>query len=312
MEYPQSTFSMLCHPRYEVVEREVNEYFIANWPFPDDNSRDKFLGAGFSRCTCLYFPTARDDRIHFACRLLTLLFLIDDALENMSFEEGAAYNGRLMPLIRGDEAPDRSVPVQYISYDLWQSMRAHDRELADAILEPLFIFMRAQTDKRRARSMSLGEYLEYRDKDIGQALLCSLMRFCLDIKLTPHELDLVQPADVNCGVHIAIINDIWSFEKEAATAAHAHDEGGVLCNGVAILSTEAALSTASSKRVLYSICREWEDKHKQFVNELGGGYDTTLGAYLQGLEYQMSGNEAWSKMTPRYQIREKGEVVSQH
>ncbi|OTB14756.1 hypothetical protein K445DRAFT_12539 [Daldinia sp. EC12] len=304
MEYAQSTFTLLCHPRFEVVERETNEYFIANWPFPDVNSRDKFLKAGFSRCTCVYFPKAKDDRIHFACRLLTLLFLIDDVLEDMSFEEGTAYNGRLMSIIRGDEVPDRSIPVQYISHDLWQSMRAHDQRLADGILEPLFIFMQAQTDKRRAHSMSLGQYIEYRDKDIGQALLCALMRFCLDIKLTQHELDLVRPADVNCGIHIAIMNDIWSFEKEALTAARGHDEGGVLCNSVAILSTETSLSTASSKRVLYCMCREWETKHRRFVDELGGGRDTTLWTYLQGLEYQMSGNEAWSKLTPRYQIQE--------
>ncbi|KAI2615918.1 hypothetical protein GGR54DRAFT_611534 [Hypoxylon sp. NC1633] len=80
-----------------------------------------------------------------------------------------AYNGRLMPIIRGEEVPDRSVPVQNISYELWQSMRTHDQELADGILEPLFIFMRSQTDKRRAHKMSLGQYLEYRNKDIGQA-----------------------------------------------------------------------------------------------------------------------------------------------
>ncbi|OTA68014.1 Aristolochene synthase in complex with 12,13 Difluorofarnesyl diphosphate [Hypoxylon sp. EC38] len=305
MEYAQSTFSLLRHPRFEEVERETNEYFLANWPFPDLNSRDKFLKAGFTRCTCMYFPKAKDDRIQFACRLLTLLFLIDDVLENMSFEEGTAYNGKLMPIIRGDEVPNCSVPVQKISYDLWQSMRANDRELADGILEPLFIFMRAQTDKRRAHSMSLGQYLEYRDKDIGQALLCALMRFCLDIKLTQHELDIVRPANVNCGNHIAVINDIWSFEKEALTATHAHDEGGVLCNSVAILSAETALSTASSKRVLYCLCREWETKHQQFVDGLGDGHDAeTLRAYLQGLEYQMSGNEAWSKITPRYQIHE--------
>lgn len=131
------------------------------------------------------------------------------------------------------------------------------------------------------------------------------MRFCLDIKLTQHELDIVRPADVNCGNHIAIMNDIWSFEKEALTARRAHDEGGALCNGVAIFSTEAALSTGSSKRVLYCLCREWETKHRGFVDSLGGGNDTTtLGVYLQNLEYQMSGNEAWSKMTPRYQIQE--------
>lgn len=48
-------------------------------------------------------------------------------------------------------------------------MRAHNRELADTVLEPTFLFMRAQTDNVRLRKMRLGEYLEYRDKDVGKA-----------------------------------------------------------------------------------------------------------------------------------------------
>ncbi|KAJ2996687.1 hypothetical protein NUW58_g718 [Xylaria curta] len=297
-----STFPLLCHPRLDVVERETNDYFLAHWPFPDVRSREKFLGGGFSQCTCMYFPTARDDRIHFACRLLTILFLIDDVLEEMSFEEGRAYNGKLMALVRGDELPDRSIPVQRMFYDLWEAMRCNDEELAEGVVEPLFIFMRSQTDNRRAQPMSLMQYLEYRDQDIGQALLCALMRFCLNIRLTPEELALVHPADVNCGKHIAVINDIWSFEKEAL-AAKCNQEGSVLCNSVAILSTEAGLSTASSKRVLQRMCLEWENKHCQLLEELlNGGENTVLQNYFQGLGYQMSGNVAWSKLTRRYQM----------
>jgi aristolochene synthase len=65
------------HPRAEEVGKEVNDYFLENWPFPGEKERIKFLGAGFPRVTCLYFSLALDDRIHFACRLITLLFLID-------------------------------------------------------------------------------------------------------------------------------------------------------------------------------------------------------------------------------------------
>lgn len=54
-------------------------------------------------------------------------------------------------------------------YDLWESMRAHDRELANEVLEPTFLFMRAQTDKIRLEISELGEYLEYREKDVGKA-----------------------------------------------------------------------------------------------------------------------------------------------
>lgn len=61
------------------------------------------------------------------------------------------------------------VPVEYIIYDLWESMRANDKELADAVLEPTFTFMCAQTDRTRMTITELGHYLEYREKDVGKA-----------------------------------------------------------------------------------------------------------------------------------------------
>ena len=73
----RSRFEPHCHPLMQEVSDEVDAYFLRHWPFGNDKARQKYLNAGFSRVTCLYFPEARDDRIHFACRLLTLLFLID-------------------------------------------------------------------------------------------------------------------------------------------------------------------------------------------------------------------------------------------
>lgn len=62
-----------------------------------------------------------------------------------------------------------SIPAEFIIYDLWESMRQHDRELADEVLEPTFEFMRSQTDKARLTIKELGEYLQYREKDVGKA-----------------------------------------------------------------------------------------------------------------------------------------------
>lgn len=77
VDIPTSSLTALCHPEVDAVTKEVDDYFLQHWPFPDARSRKKFVNAGFSRVTCLYFPMSLDDRIHFACRLLTVLFLID-------------------------------------------------------------------------------------------------------------------------------------------------------------------------------------------------------------------------------------------
>lgn len=101
---PSSNFQPMCHPRVNEVSEEVDGYFLRHWDFKDDRARKKFLNAGFSRVTCLYFPEALDDRIHFACRLLTVLFLIDGEHSNdfaLSFlkagrsSRGHVFRGRL-------------------------------------------------------------------------------------------------------------------------------------------------------------------------------------------------------------------------
>ncbi|KAI2601917.1 Aristolochene synthase in complex with 12,13-Difluorofarnesyl diphosphate [Hypoxylon sp. NC1633] len=298
---PSSEWTAQIHPLNEKIIAEVDGFFLQHWPFPDEKARRKFVAAGFSRVTCLYFPKALDDRIHYACRLLTLLFLVDDILEHMSLDDGRAYNEKLMPIFQGLILPDRSVPVEWISYDLWESMRAHDRGMTNEIMEPVFTFMRAQTDPTRLSEMGLGQYLEYREADVGKALLAALMRFSMALIVPPSDLDMVRPVDRNCSKHLSVINDIWSYEKEALAAQVLHEEGGTLCTAVAVLSKEAEISTDAAKRVLYHLCREWELEHRKLVADILSQKDTpVLRAYLQGLEFQMSGNELWSSTTLRY------------
>lgn len=99
-------------------------------------------------------------------------------LEHMSLDEGRAYNGKLMSLFRGSILPNHSVPVEWISYDLWEFMRMHDRDMADEILEPVFQLMRAQTDPKRPTKMELGRYLEYHEADVENAWVYPVVLFC--------------------------------------------------------------------------------------------------------------------------------------
>ena len=72
-----SIFQPLCHPLVETAVRDVDEYYLQNWRFDSEKAKRKFVAAGFSRVSCLYFPKAQDDRIQLACSLLTILFLVD-------------------------------------------------------------------------------------------------------------------------------------------------------------------------------------------------------------------------------------------
>ena len=54
-------------------------------------------------------------------------------------------------------------------YDLWEGMRALDKPLADEVLEPTFMFLRAQTDRARSSIKELSRYLDYRREDAAKA-----------------------------------------------------------------------------------------------------------------------------------------------
>ncbi|TDZ61726.1 Aristolochene synthase [Colletotrichum trifolii] len=301
---PPSRLVARCHPLEKQITAQVDDHFLTHWPFKTEKERRKFVAAGFSRVTCLYFPLSLDDRIHLACRLLTLLFLIDDLLEDMSLEDGRAYNERLMPIARGDIQPERSVPVEWIMYDLWEMMRSHDRQLANDVLEPTFTFMRAQTDQARLSIRGMGPYLEYREKDVGKALLCSLMRFTMGLHVSPDELVSVQHIEQNVAKHLSVLNDILSWDKEFIAAQTGHPEGSAICSAVQVLADETLLSYAAAKRVLWTMCREWEYEHDRLVEQRIRNEEFppsgNLLRYIRGLEYQISGNELWSKTTLRY------------
>jgi aristolochene synthase len=111
---------------------------------------------------------------------------------------------------------------------------------------------------------------------------------------------LVDPIDKNAARHISVINDIWSYDKELKAIA-LNKEGSIMTNAVDILADEASIPIESAKRVLYRLCREWEIVHDTLAAEILAKRDTpALRIYLKENEYQMSGNEIWSRLTFRY------------
>lgn len=135
-------------------------------------------------------------------------------------------------------------------------------------------------------------------------LLCSLMRFSMNLRVSPEELVSVQPIEQNVAKHLSVLNDILSWDKELLAAQTGHPEGSALCSAVQVLAQETSLTYAAAKRVLWVMCREWEYEHDYLVEQRRSDGEhppsENLSKYIEGLEYQVSGNELWSKTTFRY------------
>lgn len=121
------------------------------------------------------------------------------------------------------------------------------------------------------------------------------------LNMTPKELAGTIALERNCSKHISVVNDIFSWEKELRASQTGHREGSVLCTAVKILAERTSLGIEGSKRVLQAMTREWEHLHDEMVaKEVAEGCSQASKDYMMGLEYQMSGNELWSRTTPRY------------
>lgn len=68
-----------------------------------------------------------------------------------------------------------------------------------------------------------------------------------------------------------------------------------------------AKETGGGKRVLWTLCREWELEHLDLVakREMAAeGCDEDLKIYMEGLEYVLGDNEEWSTYTQKYHGRD--------
>jgi aristolochene synthase len=129
------------------------------------------------------------------------------------------------------------------------------------------------------------------------------MRFGMDLHMLPQELELVVDIERNCARHLSVVNDIMSWDKEYRSSQTGHFEGAALCSAVQVLAEETVLGYEAAKRVLWVVCREWEDVHRGLVSRTKGNtpqWSERLDNYILGLEYQMGGNELWSCTTGRY------------
>lgn len=125
------------------------------------------------------------------------------------------------------------------------------------------------------------------------------MRFVMDLHIEPEHFHEVEEVDFNCARHISVVNDIYSWEKEQRKALLCEAEGSLLCSSVKVLSEECGLDANASKRVLWSMCREWELVHLSWLQRLEHA-NSDMKVYCRGLSHQMSGNELWSQTTDRY------------
>jgi hypothetical protein len=87
----------------------------------------------------------------------------------MSISEGKALYRKLIPMAMGTAQPDRTQPFEWITYDIFASMRACDEERTKDVFQKALLCITAQVDEARLSCADMGSLLRHREKEAGCA-----------------------------------------------------------------------------------------------------------------------------------------------
>ncbi|KAI1923673.1 hypothetical protein LOZ12_000132 [Ophidiomyces ophidiicola] len=279
-----ATLSTRKHPKSEEVVKQVIDFFLQSWKFKNEENKKSFVNQSQPWFIALSCPLSLDERLHWGCQLMTFDFLVDDVLDSMSVEEGLEYTSRIMECASGKRLPDRNVPAEWIAYDLFEEMRAADKQLADELLDDTLEILTIQADPKRLARMNLHEYFAFREVDMGKNFISGIMRFCMGLHMTVEELELVKSLESNASKHTSLVNDICSFEKEIVSAEAGFDLG-TMCSSLPIFMDLLGVGAPEAKRIIWQAIRAWEVRHSELVDEvLRQDPSPTMKAFCKGLD----------------------------
>lgn len=299
-------FAVKCHPRADEICAELDNFYLENWPFENETERQSFVSSKITRWACLAVPLAADDRIYDLAKLQALFFLLDDAIERKNLTEGKTFYARLIAIARGKILPNRLDAIEWITHDLFTSMRTRDEELTEEVLQGAIMCLSGQVDEARMNCADMSALIRHRVQEGGTEFVAATIRYGMELHLASETL-LFITAITNSFAELGIIvNDICSFDKELRDWKTSSQEGAHLLNVVQRMADDTGIPYPAAKRVWWILCRERELHHQDLVAQhmaSNPSCDEDLATYILSLEYAMGGNEVWSRTTSRYNQR---------
>ncbi|RAK95857.1 terpenoid synthase [Aspergillus ibericus CBS 121593] len=139
----------------------------------------------------------------------------------------------------------------------------------------------------------------------------TLMRFGMDILLTPEEEELVAPIVKPCYAALGLANDYFSFDVEWEEFQNEEADKRTMTNAVWLFMQWHQIDQDAAKRLVRQVTNKYEQEYQQRVNVFISGEgkeNVKLQEYLVALGYQIPGNVSWSLRCPRYHPSVCGEA----
>jgi len=186
------------HPDHEEIDRQVISYLVNTWEWPSEKAKEGFVSWKLNEVVLFMFPTGNPERVQLACELLLLGFLMDDWFDNHSFSINAAVVSRLQNLLSSPSTFQPTTTVERMHTDIFNRIRSiHPISLppssSHAILKTYIDMLACHCDPSRGQASTLGEYLVFREVDVGMPICQELLYWTEDLAMTPEETNLLAP-----------------------------------------------------------------------------------------------------------------------
>ncbi|KXX73481.1 Fusicoccadiene synthase [Madurella mycetomatis] len=251
------------------------------------------------------FPETIPDCMEVLAYFNEFIFLHDDVVEAVDQAKGDEQNDEALEACRAaaeEMAFRRKTSRQHMISKASQKMLAMDPGVAKTTLA-LWTewFDKGAGRRNHNRFQTLGEYLEYRILDVGKMYLTGVMIFAMGLNILDDEQELLSQLCRPAWIALGLTNDLYSLWKERRAAAEMGETH--VSNAVCVVMREHSIS----EDMAYELCRQ---KIRESVAAYAENMRWTVAqtdelsrdvrAFVEGIQYIISGNLVWSRGVPRY------------
>ncbi|KAH8423754.1 bifunctional terpene synthase/polyprenyl synthetase family protein [Aspergillus melleus] len=179
-------------------------------------------------------------------------------------------------------------------------MLSIDKDRAITSLKAWSTFLDKAGRQEDYRFKSEDEYLKYRVHDVGMLFWYGLLTFAQAITIPENELDTCHQLATTAYLHMALVNDLVSWDKERQSAAALGKD--YVTNFIFVAMEEHGISEYQAQERCRQEIQKATVNYLRVFEEIKArdNLSSDTKRYLESVLYSMSGNVVWSFYSPRY------------
>ncbi|KAI1653875.1 fusicoccadiene synthase, partial [Daldinia decipiens] len=249
-------------------------------------------------------PECLPERLEIISYANEYAFLYDDELETLDLKNYSGGSPGILETFSGDPFNQRvasnSRPEKRLLAQIYSEMECIDPERAKTTMKAWVKFVQSAAKARTGPIDTLKEYLPARIIDAGQLIWFGTLSFGLALTIPDDEYDLCHELAKSAYAAMALVNDLYSWEKEREAAEGSGQD--YVFNAIWVIMTEMSVSEGEAKQICRSEILKYISQYAEVLESVRTSLSLSqdLRSYLEAVRLSYIGNLVWSISCPRY------------